>query len=92
MLHPIGYVIYADFESILKLIDSKTPSDDIPYIQKTSKHSPCGYAYIVLWPEGKRLKPIEIYSGEDAVQRFLSRMVKEEKNIGEILMKIKLLR
>lgn len=52
-------------------------------IQKTSKHSPCGYAYIVVGPDGKLVKPIEVCCGGDAVQRFLSRMVEKEKTLGE---------
>lgn len=86
---PIGYTIYADFECILETIHSTAPPSSISFTQKTTRHSPCRFAYVIVGPNGKRVKPAKVYRGEDSVERFLNYMVQEEKTLGDILMRIK---
>ncbi|CAL1268473.1 unnamed protein product [Larinioides sclopetarius] len=67
---PVPYVIYADFEALIQQIQGD--------ITKTTSHIPCGYAYLIIGPNGLPLKPITIYRGADAVDHFLKSIVAEK--------------
>lgn len=78
--HPIPYVVYADFESLLKPIQRVTPSSSTSFSEKKSKHIPCGYGFVIIGPEGKPIKPIEIiYRGENVVKQFLKSLIQEKE-------------
>ena len=64
------YVIYADFEALVKKIpgcecglDSKNKS----YTEKTEWHEACGYSYIVVRSDGE-VTGSKVYRGENAVK------------------------
>ncbi|GBM39894.1 hypothetical protein AVEN_250215-1 [Araneus ventricosus] len=48
----VPYVIYADFEALIE------PMQNIP--GKTASHIPCGYAYLIIGPNGLPLKPVTV--------------------------------
>ena len=62
---PVPYVIYADFESIIKP-KSETAGDKS---EITSEHEACGLGYQVVRYDGKTEKPV-VYRGKDVVERF----------------------
>ena len=82
-----SYVIYADFEALVKKIhgcergpDSKNKS----YTEKTEWHEACGYSYIVVKSDGE-VTGSKVYRGENAARTFLSDMLQEEVKIRESL-------
>ncbi|GBN34544.1 hypothetical protein AVEN_41157-1 [Araneus ventricosus] len=52
---PVPYAIYADFEALIE------PMQTFP--SKTASHIPCGYAYLIIGPNGLPLKPVTVYRG-----------------------------
>ena len=81
------YVIYADFEALVKKIagcergpDSKNKS----YTEKTEWHEACGYSYIVVRSDGEVTRS-KVYRGENAVKEFLNGILQEETKIRESL-------
>lgn len=76
--HPIPYVIYADFEAILKPIDIVAPSPINSYSEKKTQHIPWGYAYIMIGHDGKPIKSLKLYKGENVVIFFNSIIAENE--------------
>ena len=48
----VPYVVYADFECVLKKIDACEPSQDASFTVKTEKHEPCGFSYMAVRSDG----------------------------------------
>ena len=76
------YVVYADFESIVKKIHTCEPDDKKSFTVKTEKHEPCGFSYVVVRSDGQTKVPYT-YRGEDAVYAFLRYLLDEEKEMRE---------
>ncbi|GBO32921.1 hypothetical protein AVEN_182733-1 [Araneus ventricosus] len=74
---PVPYAIYADFEALIE------PMLNIP--GKTAFHIPCGYAYIIIGPNGLPLKPVTVYRGSDAVDHFITSIVREKDILAKKL-------
>jgi hypothetical protein len=87
--HKIPYVIYADFECMTVKHSSATPSNVTSYTLNTSSHIPCGYAYIVIGPDGKAFKPLSVYRGENVAEHFLNALVQEKEVLAEKLVSAK---
>ena len=82
---PVPYVIYADFEALIKPIENTNHSKtDSSYTYKTQEHIPCGFGYIVVRYDGKTNPPV-IYRGPDAAGKFLEYLQNEERIIREKL-------
>ena len=81
------YVIYADFEALVKKIpdcERGPESKNKSYTEKTEWHEACGYSYIVLRSDGK-VTGSKVYRGENAVRTFLSDILQEEVKIRKSL-------
>ena len=83
---PVPYVIYADFESIIK---SKTEKA-VDKSEINSEHEACGFVYQVVRYDGQTEKPV-IYraersdtSGAQVVDVFLNRLEHEVSKINNI--------
>ena len=76
------YVVYADFECVLKKIATCEPDNKQSFTIKTEKHEPCGFSYVVVRSDGKTFGPIT-YRGEDAVYVFLRYLMSHEKEMRE---------
>lgn len=88
--HPMPFVIYADFESLIVPLPTNTPpSSNISYTIKTAQHIPCGYAYIIISQNGEIYKQVQCYRGEDAVSHFIKAIIKEKEEIKEKLLNAK---
>ncbi|GFQ93384.1 uncharacterized protein TNCT_369411 [Trichonephila clavata] len=85
---PVPYTIYADFESLIVKINSSTPDPERSFTVPIANHIPCGYAYVVIGPDGNFKNPPAVYRGENAVDHFLKNIIKEEEDILNILKKI----
>ena len=65
------YVVYADFECVLKKIATWEPDNKKSFTIKTEKHEPCGFSYVVARSDGQTYGPYT-YRGEDVVYVFLT--------------------
>ncbi|GBN91024.1 hypothetical protein AVEN_195498-1, partial [Araneus ventricosus] len=86
---PVPYVIYADFECILEKIDTCEMNPQISSTNTVSKHTPCGFAYVVVGPDGEMIRPPTVYRGEDAVIQFLKLLIEEEEWILKKIREVK---
>ena len=84
------YVIYADFEALVRKIKGcerdPDPENDKyknkSYTEKTEWHEACGYSFVVVRSDGKVTGPF-VYRGENAVRSFLERLVIVKDKIRE---------
>ena len=83
---PAPFVIYADFEAITEKIDSCIPSDEKSYTRNYQSHKACSYGYKLVCRYDKRYsKPVEIYRGEDAIDKFIVQMMNEVEDCRRIV-------
>ena len=83
---PVPFVIYADFEAITEKIDGCQPSDGQSYTSTYKSHKACSYGYkLVCRYDNKYSKPVEIYRGEDAIDKFIVQMMREVKDCRRIV-------
>ena len=74
----VPFVIYADFEVIKKKVQHCKPNDDKSYTEVYQTHEDCGYGYkIVFCYKNKYSKPVQTYRGENAVCKFMEKMLEE---------------
>ncbi|KAL9954396.1 hypothetical protein ACROYT_G041929 [Oculina patagonica] len=81
------YVIYADFEALVRKISGcelGPESKQKSYTEKTEQHEACGFAYTVVRSDGRNKRPV-VYRGENAVEVFLNCLQEEEKTIRNSL-------
>ena len=64
------YVVYADFECLVRKMATCEPDNKQSFTMKTEKHEPCGFSYVVVRSDGQTFGPYT-YRGEDAVFIFL---------------------
>ena len=89
------YVIYADFEAVVRKYKGCERGPDYInknktkcYTDKTEHHEACGYSFVVVRSDGQVTGPI-VYRGENAVKSFLERLVIVKDKIKENLSKVK---
>lgn len=76
----VAFVISADFEANTENIHSRQPANDKSFTEAYQKHRDCGYGYkVACCYNDKYSKPVEIFSGEKAVFKFLEFMLEEIK-------------
>ena len=81
------YVIYADFEALVKKIQGceRDPDEKYKsYTEKTEWHEACGYSYIVVRSDGE-VTAKKVFRGEEAVKSFLESIMQEKEKIRESL-------
>ena len=76
------YVVYADFECVLRKIVTCEPDNKQSFTLKTEKHEPCGFSYFVVRSDGQTFGPYT-YRGEDAVFVFLTYLQNHEREMRE---------
>ena len=76
------YVVYADFECLVRKIRTCEPNNKKSFTIKTEKHEPCGFSYMIVRSDGEIQGSI-IYRGEDAVFVFISYLQNHEREMGE---------
>ena len=84
----VPFVIYADFEAITKKVYGCRPNNSKSYTEAYQTHEDCGYGYkVVCCYNYKYSKPIQIYRGENAVYKFMEKMLEEVKYCKNIMKK-----
>ena len=94
---PVPFVIYADFEAITKKVQGCKQSEEMEkdkdkrsYTEAYQTHEDCGYGYkAVCCYKKKYSKPIQTYRGENAVYKFMEKMLEEVEYCKAVLYFIK---
>ena len=68
---PAPFKIHADFECILKKVESDIVDDNSSYTKKYQDHIPCSFSYKVVCVDNKFSKKVVLYRGKDAVYRCI---------------------
>ena len=92
---PVPFVIYADFEAITKKIQGCKQSEEMEdeknktsYTEAYQTHEDCGYGYkLVCCYDDKYSKSIQTYRGENAVYKFMEKMLEEVKYCKAVVKK-----
>ena len=56
----VPYVVYADFECVLRKIHTCEPENKQSFTVKTEKHEPCGFSYLVVRSDGHTFDHLHI--------------------------------
>ena len=92
---PAPFVIYADFEAIIKKVQGckqseqmKKDKDKSLYTKAYQTHEDCGYGYkVICCYDDKYSKYTCIYRGENAVYKFMEKMLEEVKYCKAVIKK-----
>ena len=68
---PAPFKIYADFECLLKNVDSGIHNDFFSYTAKYQDHIPCSFACKLVCINDKYSKDVVLYRGKNAVFKFI---------------------
>ena len=91
----VPFVIYADFEAITKKVEGceqseemKKDKDSRSYTEAYKTHEDCGYGYkVICCYDDKYSKYTHIYRGENAVYKFMEKMLKEVEYCKAVIKK-----
>lgn len=73
-------VIYADFEAITEKVSGCTQCIGKSHTSTYQKHTDCRYRYkLVYCYDDKPSKLVEVFRGENAVNKFVGKMLEEVK-------------
>ena len=92
---PVPFVIYANFEAITKKVQGCEQSDEMEneknkrsYMEAYQTYEDCGYGYkVVCCYYDNYSKDICIYRGENAVYKFMEKMLEELKYCKAVIKK-----
>ena len=92
---PVPFVIYADFEAITKKVqgceqseEMKKDKDRRSYTEAYQTHEDCGYGYkVICCYDDKYSKHTRIYRGENAVYKFMEKMLEEVEYCKAVIKK-----
>ena len=92
---PVPFVIYADFEAIMKKVQGCERSEEMEkdkdrrsYTEAYQTHEDCGYGYkVICCYDDKYSKYTCIYRGENAVYKFMEKMLKEVEYCNAVIKK-----
>ena len=86
---PVPFVIYADFEAIVKKYESSEPKkNDESYTDPYQFHEECGFSYKLLCRyDSTYSKNVKLYRGENAAYKFIEIMLKEVEYCKDIVVK-----
>ena len=92
---PVPFVIYADFEAITKKVQGCEQSEEMEneknkrsYMEAYQTHEDCGYGYkVVCCYDDKYSKYTCIYRGENAVYKFMEKMLEEVEYCKAVIKK-----
>ena len=92
---PVPFVIYADFQAVTKKVQGCKQSDEMEneknkrsYTEAYQTHEDCGYGYKeVCCYDDKYSKDICIHRGENAVYKFMEKMLEEVKYCKAVIKK-----
>ena len=92
---PVPFVIYADFEAITIKVQGCEQSEEMKkeknkrsYTEAYQTYEDCGSAYkVICCYDDKYSKPIQTYRGENAVYKFMEKMLEEVEYCKAVIKK-----
>ena len=66
----VPFVIYADFESVLKPIHTSQPDPNKPFTNRTFAHEPYSFAYLIKCSFDNSITKFVTFRGKDAAKKF----------------------
>ena len=73
----VPFKIYADFESVLKRVRGSDRKNNTSYNERYKDHILCSFVYKVVCTNDKFRKPVVLYRGKNAVNRFIETILEE---------------
>ena len=73
------FKIYADFECNVKGVRSNDRNNNASFTEKYQSHIPCSFAYKLVCTDDKFRKPVVLYRGKNAVNKFIEAILKVYK-------------
>ena len=73
----VPFIMYADFESILKPIETNNLDPNHPYSQNVNQHIPSAYCVYRKFAYGEVKDPLTIYRHKDCIERFCDYIKRE---------------
>ena len=85
----LPFKIYADFECILKKVESKSSeyNSNSSYTRKYQNHIPCSFAYKVVCTDNKFSKKVVLYRGKNFVYKFIKSILNEYNYCRKVIKK-----
>ncbi|XP_052765064.1 uncharacterized protein LOC128206548 [Mya arenaria] len=83
------FIVYADFETVNKKLPTCASNPKHSSTTQNTKLEVCSFGYKVVCEDNRYTKPTVVYTGEDAGSKMIECLLKEEKQIREILSHIK---
>ena len=81
----VPFIIFADFESYIKLLHLCKPNPQSSYTKQYQKHEPSSFCYYIKCFDDEVYKPkLVSYTGEDAAQKFVEMLEEDIKIIANI--------
>ena len=84
----VPFIVYADFESNIKPLQSCGPNPESSYTKQYQKHEPSSFCYYIkFFDDGVYEPKLVSYTGEDAAQKFVEMLEEDIRKITSILEK-----
>ena len=86
---PVPFKIYADFECILKKVESKSSeyNSNSSYTRKYQDHIPRSFSYKIVCIDNKFSKKVVLYIGKKAVYKFIKSILSEYNYCKKVIKK-----
>ena len=78
------FIMYADFESILELMDHVelgSPNPNQPYTNEVNQHIPSGWCVYSKFAYGEVVTPLRTYRGKDSIETFCNYIKGEARRL-----------
>ena len=81
----VPFIVYADFESYIKPMQSCDPNPESSYTKQYQKHEPSSFCYYIkCFDNGVNKPKLVSYTGEDAAQKFVDMLEVDIREITSI--------
>ena len=77
--------ICPDFKCIVKKAKSSDRGDNTPYTEKYQTHIPCSLSYKLVYTDDKFRKPVVLYRGKQAVNKFIKSILEEYEYCKKVM-------
>ena len=77
----VPFIMYADFESILELIESTNPNQNRSYTNEVNQHAPSGWCVYSKFAYGNVDNPLRLYRGKDCIETFCNYIKGEARRL-----------
>ena len=84
-MEKVPFLVYADFESFIKPLDTYELNPEVSYTKQYQKHEPSSFCYYIKRFDNEVYEPKFVsYTGEDAAQKFVEMLEEDVKIIANI--------